>query len=323
MTDPRPLRRHLHVARPVEEWPDDVVAFLERARHEYVDEPEPIAAPEVLAYLEVPAHGLTGPGFDSEEHTQALLINSEIVDVPVVASRPANRRPRRALVAAGGAAAALALLGLGLRPVLTGASATEASLRATAPAKTSGTEPAPASTARTQSVKTVASAASASTRTAPASTTTAAPTPRATASSSSHAGATRRPSHTSASSTSPAAAGSQQATTGPAAPTAPATPAPSQAAVVERYYNQNRAWRKCVVGHPADATRTVLAAACGAQPVPPANLAQYWAARDDWSACAAPLQAKHWRASRITARCGAKPTQVEYGVPPNPYSTQS
>ena len=58
----------------------------------------------------------------------------------------------------------------------------------------------------------------------------------------------------------------------------------------------------------------------GPTPVPPANLLQYWAARDAWNACADPFFQRGWGAARVASACGAEPQRSDFGVPPNPYS---
>ena len=95
-----------------EEWPDDLLPAPRRwPATAILDRESPVPAPEVLAFLQEPAHGkvdgdgtLPAPGRRRADRAG-----------PARASGP-PAPPRRPLVAAAGAAAAIALVVLGLRP---------------------------------------------------------------------------------------------------------------------------------------------------------------------------------------------------------------
>jgi hypothetical protein len=100
-------------------------------------------------------------------------------------------------------------------------------------------------------------------------------------------------------------------------------PVPSPSEVVLAYFHVANARGRCVADQPASANRAQLIAACGAEPVPPPNLVQFWAARDIWLDCAQPLLDRDAGQAKITDRCGAKPERAAYDVPANPYSISS
>jgi hypothetical protein len=97
----------------------------------------------------------------------------------------------------------------------------------------------------------------------------------------------------------------------------------SPSEVVLAYFHAANARGKCVADQPASANRAQLIVACGAEPVPPPNLVQYWAARNTWLDCAQPLLDNGAGPAKITDRCGAKPERAAYDVPANPYSASS
>ena len=303
-------RAHLRLVPEDDGWPEDLLPFLERARERMLAGPAPSPSPEVLAYLEEPAYGkVDGDG------TMVLPVDPEPFELEAL-SGP-SYASRRRLVAAAGAAAALALVALGLRPVLT-SSPPEVSAPAVtaAPSTLAPTSAAPSAAALIGSLDDEVP------RTRPATTSTAA--------------------------TSSVAPPVDPVTVPPAAPTAPATvatpkppkttkpapkpattpaPAPAPVAspseVVLAYFHAANARGRCVADQPASANRAQLIAACGAEPVPPPNLVQYWAARNTWLDCAQPLLDNGARAAKITDRCGAKPDRAAYDVPANPYSASS
>ena len=104
------------------------------------------------------------------------------------------------------------------------------------------------------------------------------------------------------------------------ATTAPAAPAPSASDQVMAYYDASNARGRCVAHQPSKSTQAQVMAACGPAPAPPANLLQYWAARDTWNACADPFYEKGWGTAQVESACGPQPQRSQYGVPINPYS---
>src|SRR5262249_7211388 len=74
--------------------------------------------------------------------------------------------------------------------------------------------------------------------------------------------------------------------------TVPILPTPSASDLVLAYYEASNARGRCVAHQPPRATADQVIAACGAEPVPPGNLLQYWTARDAWNACADPFYEK-------------------------------
>ena len=122
----RARRHHLELVSS-EEWPDDLFPLLQMARDGMLEQESPAPTPEVLAYLEEPAHGkVDGDGL--------LLRSLEVEPIELTPLEPERRRtPRRALVATAGAAAAIALVVLGLRPTFTGPKTTITSARTSVP----------------------------------------------------------------------------------------------------------------------------------------------------------------------------------------------
>jgi hypothetical protein len=108
----------------------------------------------------------------------------------------------------------------------------------------------------------------------------------------------------------------------PTAPPATAAAPPvtaDPAAPVLAYYGAANTRDKCVKQQAAASTRAQVVDACGPEPVPPTNLAQFWAARDQWNACAAPYWSKGWGLSQVQSKCGPRPNRADYAVPNNPY----
>ena len=308
----RAHRHHLELVSSEEEWPDDLFPLLQLARDGMLDHESPSPTPEVLAFLEEPAHGKV-------DADGMLLRSLEVEPIELAPLEPERRRtPRRALVAVGGAAAAIALVVLGLRPTFTGPKTTITSARTSVPVEepaASSTVPPPtepdASTVPETAVVPVpdvvlppevtAPVASAPDTTVAAATTVAVPP-------------------TSTKATSPTKSKGKTSGTKAPATTAPAPPAPSASDIVLAYYAAANTRGKCVAHQPSRATQDQVVAACGAAPVPPANLLQYWAARDAWGACAEPFFQRGWAASRVASACGPEPQRSSFGVPPNPYS---
>jgi hypothetical protein len=339
----RPEPRHLHLAPMSEEWPDDLLTLLGQARDGYLEGPAVRPSAEVQAFLDIPAHGqaeaATAVSASEEPEAEPL----EIVLLPVGGAR--RPTPRR-LAGLAGAAAALLLVAFGVRPALTGASADEpvvpaSSVAPTTPS-TTPTSTVPASTVPATTVPVVAAAPASPAPTAPAAAPPPTTAPSAAASPAAPSAASSRSSGTTAKrQTKPAT--SPPAAVAPASPKpapAPAPPAPSKPAAskpapakpkpptpaatprqaVAAYYVVANERGRCVARLGAGKSRAQKIAACGPEPVPPANLVQYWAAKTAWSDCAAPLQAKGWKTWRVEARCGARPDRADYDVPPNPFS---
>ncbi len=303
-------RAHLRLVPEDDGWPDDLLPFLERARERMLAGPAPSPSPEVLAYLEEPAYGkVDGDG------TMVLPVDPEPFELEAL-SGPTHAHRRR-LVAAAGAAAALALVALGLRPVLT-SSPPEVSAPAVTPAAPSTVAPtsaAPSPAARHRFTR------------------------RRSASDPAHAdgdsrdvvgGTPRGPGHRAPGGTYRAgvrrgAQADQDHQADAEARSPPPAPAPvaSPSEVVLAYFHAANARGRCVAHQPASANRAQLIVACGAEPVPPPNLVQYWAARNTWLDCAQPLLDNGAGTAKVTNRCGAKPDRAAYDVPANPYSTSS
>ena len=102
-------RAHLRLVPEADEWPEDLLPFLERARERMLAGPAPSPSPEVLSYLEEPAYGKV-----DGEGTMVLPVDPEPFELEAL-SGPSHASRRR-LVTVAGAAAALALVALGLRP---------------------------------------------------------------------------------------------------------------------------------------------------------------------------------------------------------------
>jgi hypothetical protein len=302
-------RAHLRLVPEADDWPEDLLPFLERARERMLAGPAPSPSPEVLAYLEEPAYGKV-----DGEGTLVLPADPEPFELEALSGPSHDRRRRRVAVA--GAAAALALVALGLRPVLM-SSPPEVREPAVAPA-------APTTVAPTSAAPSAAAMIGSLDKEVPAT----------------------RPATTSTAATSSVAPPVEPVTVAAAAPTAPATvatpkptktakpapqPAPAAAPapvaspsdIVLAYFHAANARGRCVADQPASANRAQLIAACGAEPVPPPNLVQFWAARNTWLDCAQPLLDRGAGPAKITDRCGAKPDRAAYDVPANPYSTSS
>ncbi len=328
-------REHLELVTPAAEWPDDLLTLLGQARAGYLGTgaPTPSPSPEVRAFLEVPAHGrIAADGVSLELDDEPI---EPIELAPLTARHGHPARPR--LVALGGVAAAVVLVALGLRPALTTASSdvggTTGTTAASAPEPTVAT-PAPSTTALAgdrDGPGTVTVPASPTTVAAPAPVpaappVTVAPTP-AVPSKPAMAVKPARPAARPTASPAKPAAPSPATSVAPTpattrAPTvAPAKPAIQSArAAVLAYYEAANVRGKCVAKQPSGSTTAKLNAACGPQPAPPANLVQYWGAKDDWSECADPLFAKGWKFSKVEGKCGTKPDRADFDVPPNPYS---
>jgi hypothetical protein len=301
-------RAHLRLVPEADEWPEDLLPFLERARERMLAGPAPSPSPEVLSYLEEPAYGKV-----DGEGTMVVPADPEPFELEAL-SGP-SYASRRRLVTIAGAAAALTLVALGLRPVLM--SSPEVREPAVAPA-------APTTVAPTSAAPSAAAAIGSLDQEVPAT----------------------RPATTSTAATSSVAPPTDPVTVPAAAPTVAATvttpkpptsakpapkptpapapvPVPSPSEVVLAYFHVANARGRCVADQPASANRAQLIAACGAEPVPPPNLVQFWAARDIWLDCAQPLLDRDAGQAKITDRCGAKPERAAYDVPANPYSISS
>lgn len=305
----RARRHHLELVSS-EEWPDDVFPLLQLARDGFLEREAPDPAPEVLAFLEQPAHGkVDGDGL--------LVRPAEPEPIELAGDGTASRAPRRALVAAGGAAAALALVALGLRPTLTDSKAIVRTAPTTVPAVPVAGAPTTAVASTTAPEHATPAAAPTSLEPDPVMVivadgtsadppapvdTTAAPTTAKPA-----APATAKP--------------KTRSTTGKAT-TPPTTPAPvsTARAAVLAYYDASNNRGRCVAHQPAKSTRADLTRACGPEPVPPQNLYLYWAARDEWNECAQPFYERGWGEARVETACGQKPDRAQFDVPPNPYS---
>lgn len=304
----RARRHHLELVSS-EEWPDDVFPLLQMARDGFLEREAPDPAPEVLAFLEQPAHGKV----DSDG---LMVRHGEPEPIELTGGATVRRAPRRALVAAGGTAAALALVALGLRPTFTASRAIVrtapstvpatpvAGVPTTAAASTSAPEhPTPtvdATSLEPDPVMVIVSDGTSTDPVAPVET-TAAPT---TAKPPAPTTAKPRPRSTTGKATTP--------------PTTPAS-ATSRAAVLA-YYDASNNRGRCVAHQPAKSTRAELTGACGPEPVPPQNLYLYWAARDQWNECAQPFYERGWGEARVATACGHKPDRAQFDVPPNPYS---
>jgi len=298
-----------------DEWPDDLFPLLQMARDGMLEQESPSPTPEVLAYLEEPAHGkVDGEG--------SLLRPLEVEPMELALLTPQRRRaPRRALVAIGGSAAAIALVVLGLRPTFAGPQTTIMSARTSAPtvAPSVTSEPAPSgeSTPVTDASPDDSVAAVPDVVVPPDVTATAPAAPDTTAAPASPAPPTsaKAPAPTTAKSRAKAPSGTRTPAT-----TAPPAVAPTASQVVLAYYEASNTRGRCVAHQPSRSTQAQLVAACGPSPTPPANLLQYWAARDSWNACADQFFEKGWARARVESACGAEPQRADFGVPPNPYS---
>jgi hypothetical protein len=297
-------RAHLRLV-PEDDWPVDLVPFLERARTRMLEVPAPQPSPEVLAYLEQPAHGKV-----EADGSLARPIDPEPYALEL-ATGPTSTGRRR-LVGVAGAAAALVLVAFGLRPAVTSSSPevdTAPATTAEAPSTAApSTTPAPTVTVSPAALigglaEEVPPAGTDPTTTAAPPATVAPPPPSTPAS-------TRAPRRT----TRPA-----PATT---APPAPAQPAATPEEAVLRYYDAANVRFKCVAKQPSGASRDQLRAACGPEVVPPENLLRFWSARNDWFDCAQPLIDRGIASDRIQERCGPRPDRAAFGVPPNPYSSR-
>ena len=200
----------------------------------------------------------------------------------------AARPPRRPLVAAAGAVAAVALVVLGLRPTVTGSKAIVSTTRTTVPAEPPVERMIPSSpTSITTSTTTIAGDVvalptlepSVVPEVPPADT---APPPPAPTESTTPA--------TTVKASPPAAkpksrSGAARTTTPPTT----AAPIPTARQAVLAYYDASNTRGHCVAQQPSKSTRAQLVAACGVEPQPPDNLTAYWAAKAAWNACAQPF----------------------------------
>jgi hypothetical protein len=322
-----------------EEWPDDLLVLLGQARDGYLEGTPVRASAEVQAFLDIPAHGqaeASGAVRASEEPEAEPL---EIVLLPIGGSR--RPIPRR-LAGLAGAAAALLLVAFGLRPALTGAAAEDPVVPASSVAPTTPSTTSPTITPTAPATTVPVAAAAPAPTTPPAAPPGAPPTTTAAAATQAPTAPSEQSNRTSGARTKRTSkpAATAPAAVAPAAPKPAPAPAPSKPAAgkpapvkpkppapaatprqaVAAYYVVANDRGRCVARLGAGKSRVQKIAACGPEPVPPANLVQYWAAKTAWTDCAAPLYAKRWKSAKVEARCGARPDRADYDVPANPFS---
>ena len=303
-------RAHLRLVPEADEWPEDLLPFLERARERMLAGPAPSPSPEVLAYLEEPAYGKV-----DGEGTMVLPADPEPFELEALSGPP--HASRRRLVTVAGAAAALALVALGLRPVLMSSppEVREPAVAPAAPTTVAPTSAAPSAAAVIGSLDDEVACDPAGDDVDRRDLV---------------GGTARRARHRRRGGADRAgdrgdAQADQDHQAGPEARSRRRAPAPvaSPSEVVLAYFHAANARGRCVADQPASANRAQLIAACGAEAVPPPNLVQYWAARNTWLDCAQPLLDRGAGSAKITDRCGAKPDRAAYDVPANPYSASS